>query len=74
MAKLWAFIYLCSWETVVSTLNTLQAGRPGVRIPADAPDLSLLQNVQTSPGVHPASYSTGTGDSLPRNKAAGVQG
>jgi len=72
MALLWAFIYLSSGDSVVSTVNTLWAGRPGVRILAEATDLSLLQNVQTSPGFHPASYSMGTGDSLPGNKVAGV--
>ena len=42
--------------------------------PGRATDLSLLQNVQTSPGVNPASYSMGTGNSLLGNKAAGMQG
>jgi hypothetical protein len=74
MAILWAFIYLCSRDIVVSIVNTLWAGQPWVRIPTEATDLSPLQNIQTSPGVHPASYSMGTGDSLPGNKAAEVQG
>ena len=35
MAILWAFIYLCSWDTVVSTVNTLQAWWTGVWILAE---------------------------------------
>jgi len=41
--------------------------------PPEAIDLSLSQKVQASPGVHPASYSTGIGNSLLGNKVAGVQ-
>jgi len=33
---------------------------------------SLRHRVQTGSGAHPASYSTGTGDSLTGNKATGV--
>jgi hypothetical protein len=32
-----------------------------VRFPAGARDISLLRNVQTNSGSHPASYSIGTG-------------
>jgi hypothetical protein len=41
--------------------------------PPEATDLSLFQKAQTSPGVHPTSYSMGNGNSLLGNKAAGVQ-
>jgi len=40
----------------VRTETKLQAGQSGVRIPAQARDFSLLQNVQTGYGPHPASY------------------
>lgn len=39
----------------------LRAGRSGVRILAGTTDLSLLQNAQTGPGPHPASYPVCTG-------------
>ena len=38
-------------------VTTPRAARSGVRIPAGAGDFSLLQNVQTISGDHPASYS-----------------
>jgi hypothetical protein len=45
----------------VDTATVLQAGRNGVRILAGARDFSLLRNMQTGSGAHPASYSMGTG-------------
>jgi hypothetical protein len=48
----------------------LRAGRSGIRSPEGARDFSLLQNVQTGNGAHPASYSVGTTDSFPCDKAA----
>jgi hypothetical protein len=42
----------------------------GVKFLAGESDVSLLHSVQTSSGAHPAYYSTGTGGSLPRGKAA----
>jgi hypothetical protein len=36
--------------------------RLGDQILIGARDFSLLQNVQTDSGVHPASYSAGAGD------------
>ena len=44
----------------VSIATRLGAARSGVRIPADAEDFFLLQNVQAGSGVHLASYSIGT--------------
>jgi hypothetical protein len=35
-------------------------------------ELSFLRVVQTGSGVHPVSYSMGTGDSFPGGKAAGA--
>jgi len=40
-------------------MTTLRAARPGVRLPAEAKDLSLLQHVQTCSENHAASYSIG---------------
>jgi hypothetical protein len=48
----------------------LRAGGPG-SIPA-VQDFSLLHSIQTSSGVNPASYTMGTGGSIPRGKAAGA--
>jgi hypothetical protein len=42
-----------------------------VRFPA-VQDFSLLHNVQTGSGAHPASYPRGTGDSFLGGKAAGA--
>jgi hypothetical protein len=42
-------------------MTRLRVGRSGDRIPGDAIDFSLLQNVQTDTGANPSSYSTGTG-------------
>ena len=55
---------LYRFSSSVSTVTRLQTRRPkssGVRIPEKARDFSLLQNVQTGSGAHPASYSLGTG-------------
>lgn len=41
---------------ITSILNTLRAELPGARIPAGVRYFCLLHNVQTSSGVHPASY------------------
>jgi hypothetical protein len=43
------------------TVTRLLVGRPRIQFPAAARNSSLLQNVQTSAGVHPACYSRGTG-------------
>jgi hypothetical protein len=43
-----------------------------VRFPAGAGNFSLHRRVQNGSGAHPASYPTGTGDSFPGGKAAGV--
>ena len=41
--------------SVVSILTTLQPGLSALRISAEARDISLIQNVHTGPGAHPAS-------------------
>jgi hypothetical protein len=41
-------------------------------IPCRGRDFSLLHSVQTGSGVHPASYTMGTGVFFPGVKAAGV--
>ena len=50
-------------DNVIGMVTRLQAGLSEVRVPAGTKDLRLLQNVQTCSGVHPASYSMGTGGS-----------
>jgi hypothetical protein len=37
--------------------SRLRAGRSGVRIPTEARDFSLLQDVQTGPGAHPPFFN-----------------
>jgi hypothetical protein len=44
----------------------------GVQIPMGTTDLSLLQNIHTNSGSHPASYSMGTGAPSPSSKAVGA--
>ena len=43
----------------VCIVTRLRAGRSDVQVPARARDFSLLQNVQTCCGAHPASCSVG---------------
>jgi hypothetical protein len=43
-----------------------------VRFPAGASDFSLLYNVQTGSGVHPASYTMGTGGLFPWRLVVGA--
>ena len=59
-----------SVDSMVSTAARLRVRLPGVQIPAEARDLSLFQNIQTSPGAHPASYSMGTGGFFSWGKVA----
>ena len=54
-------------DSVVGAVNKLQAGRSGVWIAIRAGHFCLLEIVQTGSGVHPASYSMGTGV-LPQGK------
>jgi hypothetical protein len=50
---------LCSWR-----LDGLLAGRPGLDF-RQGQDVSLLHNVQTGSGAHPASYPMSTGGFSP---------
>jgi len=61
---------LGSWESITGTVTRLQAGRPGIQIPAGARDYSCLQNVQNSSEAHLGSYKMGTRGCLPGGKAA----
>ena len=47
------------YRNAVCIVTRLGAGQSGVQVPERARDFSLLQNVQTDCGVHPASYSIG---------------
>jgi hypothetical protein len=47
------------WNSIVSIVNRLHAGRSRVRILAGVRDFCLLQNVQTSPGAHPVFFFNG---------------
>jgi hypothetical protein len=49
----------------------LQAGRPGFDTEQGL-NFSLLHNVQTGTGAHPASYRMGTAGCFPAGKAAGM--
>ena len=46
---------------LVGIVTRLWAGRYGVGISAETKDFSLPQNFHTGSGVHPASFSLGTG-------------
>jgi hypothetical protein len=54
-------IFVFYQDCVVDIESRVRAGRSGVRIPAGARDLFLLQNVQTASGANPAFCSLGTG-------------
>lgn len=56
-------------DNVGGIKNRLRAGLSGVPNTAQARDYSLLKNVHTGPGVHPASYSARTG--VPSAEAKG---
>jgi hypothetical protein len=49
---------LCPWR-----LDGLRAGQPGLDS-RQGQDASLLHNVQTGSGAHPASYPVSTGESI----------
>jgi len=44
----------------------------GVRVPTGAGNFSLHHRVQTGSGVHPTSYSMGTGGAFLGDEAAGA--
>jgi len=46
-----------SGSSTVSKMTRIYAGRSGVQILADATELSIIQNIQTSSSIHPASNS-----------------
>jgi hypothetical protein len=50
--------------TGVGIAFTLRTGRSGVRIPAEARDFSLLENIHINSGDHSASYLMRTGVSF----------
>jgi hypothetical protein len=43
----------------------------GVQFPAEVKEFSILRNILIGCGVHPASYSTGAGGSVPGDKGQG---
>jgi hypothetical protein len=53
-------------------MTKLRVGRFGVPILAGTRHLSLIQNLQTIPGAHPALCSMCTGSSFPRDKETGA--
>jgi hypothetical protein len=58
-------------SSVVSIATTLRAGRYVFQILVGVRDLTLLRNVRTGPGAHPASYSKGNGVLSPGVKRPG---
>ena len=55
-------------DSLVNILTRLRTGRSDDRIPARARHFSLLQNVQTGCGIHPALYSIHTGVTTDKNR------
>jgi hypothetical protein len=49
-----------SWDNVISIATRLWIGQSGVQFPAGVRDSSVLRNIQTGSGTHPASYIMGT--------------
>jgi hypothetical protein len=62
-----------SRDSSVGIGTRLGAGRKRSRgsISGGGRDFSLLNNIKTGSGAHPASYTTGTGDFFPRVKRQG---
>lgn len=59
-----------SWGSVAGIVTRLRAKQKAVRIPACSMGFSLLQNVQSECGAHPASYSMVAGVYFRGHKAA----
>jgi hypothetical protein len=59
---------LRSQSSVVSIVTGQWAGQFEVQIQVEAKDFSRLQNIQTDPGAHPASYSVSTSTSVPSQR------
>ena len=57
--------------SLVGMATRLRVVRPGFRIPVEAKDFSVIQNVQTGSGAHPAFYTMGTGV-ISQGKVAGA--
>jgi hypothetical protein len=70
------FLYLFVWSLDSSVGITLGYGlndrASRIRFPAGAGNFSLHHRIQNGSGVHPASYTMGTGGSFFGNKAAGA--
>jgi hypothetical protein len=49
------YLFKSVWDSTVSTVTRIYAGRSGVQILAEVRELPLLQNTQASSGTHPAS-------------------
>jgi hypothetical protein len=66
----------CKWSrgSSIGIVTRLQAGGSGVRIPEGERDFSLLQNIQSSSGAHPASYSMGKVKVTSCHSYAGTKG
>jgi hypothetical protein len=58
--------FIRHWDSLFSIVTRLRDEGTGVQIPSRIRDLSLLQNVLTGSGAHPASYSVGKGSLFPR--------
>jgi hypothetical protein len=57
---------------IVQSVYELDDRGSRVRFPAGGENFSLHHRVQIGSGIHPASYSMGTGGSFPGGKAAGA--
>jgi hypothetical protein len=62
-----------SLDSVISIVPRIWTRQSGVQIPARAKDFSLLQNIQSGSGAHPASHAIDPMTSFPRGKAASVR-
>jgi hypothetical protein len=64
-------VNIMSWDTSVSTVIKLWAGRPGFES-RQKEGLSIHHNVQRGSGAHPASWPESTEDYFQRDKATGA--
>lgn len=59
-----------SLDNVISTVTKIWTRQSRVQFPARAKNFSLLQNIQSGSGTHPASHSMGIVSSSPRSKSS----
>jgi len=61
--------YTGSYDNIIVIVTRLWVGQCSIPFAVAARDFSLIQNIQSSSGLHVVSYSLSTGTSFPRGEA-----